>query len=103
MTIGINETPWQLTGQVLLAANCVCGVACRQACSFQFIDILISALALSQPVELCFHKMHELLFGDLAILVRIHKEQPVLALILPERLFILRLWNGRLVRSKSFA
>ena len=97
----MNETPWLLAGQVLLSDICVCWVAYRQACSFQFIDIQISALVLSQPVELCFHKMHELLFGDLAILVCIHKEQQFLALILPERQFILRLWNGRLLCDRS--
>ena len=28
-----------------------------------------------QPVEFCFHKAHELLLGNLAILVRVHQEQ----------------------------
>ena len=63
-------------------------VACNQFRLSQFLDVQISALVLIQSVELCFHKAHELLFGNPAIFVGVHKEQQLFDLLLPDRQFI---------------
>lgn len=67
--------------------------ACRQTRLCQFLDVQLTFFVLIQSFEFCFHKLHELLLGDHAVLVGIHKGQQLLDPVLTNQKFILRLRN----------